>query len=141
MCNAMMPGVRADLQHELWVGDTAAAVAYYARAFGAVVEHRVGCPDDADGVVQLSVRGARFWVAGSSEQLRRFDARSIGGATARFLLIVEDPQSMTDEAVEAGGKLTSAVGEEHGWLLGRIVDPFGHEWEIGRPLRAWPPAE
>jgi hypothetical protein len=22
---------------------------------------------------------------------------------------------------------------------GRIVDPFGHEWEIGQPLGAWPP--
>ncbi|MHB1469227.1 MAG: hypothetical protein ACYCX7_08725 [Solirubrobacteraceae bacterium] len=25
-------------------------------------------------------------------------------------------------------------------LLARIVDPFGHEWELGRPLRQWPPA-
>ena len=25
-----------------------------------------------------------------------------------------------------------------GWRLGRIVDPFGHEWEIGRPLGQWP---
>jgi PhnB protein len=133
--------VRVDLQPELWVGDTAAAVAYYGTAFGAVVEHRVGGPDDTDGVVQLSVSGARFWVAGSSEQLGRFDARSIGGGTARFLLVVEDPQSVTDGAVEAGGKLASAVTEEHGWLLGRVVDPFGHEWEIGRPLGAWPPAQ
>jgi PhnB protein len=26
------------------------------------------------------------------------------------------------------------VGEEHGWRIGRIRDPFGHEWEVGRPL-------
>jgi PhnB protein len=32
------------------------------------------------------------------------------------------------------------VTEEHGWQLGSVVDPFGHEWEIGRPLGAWPPA-
>jgi PhnB protein len=25
--------------------------------------------------------------------------------------------------------------------MGRIVDPFGHEWEIGRPLGVWPPQE
>jgi PhnB protein len=137
----MMPVVRVDLQPELWVRDTAAAVAYYERSFGAVVEHRVGGPDDADGVVGLSVSGARFWVAGSSEELGRFDAALIGGGTARFLLVVEDPQSVTDGAVEAGGKLASSVSEEHGWLLGRVVDPFGHEWEIGRPLGAWPPAE
>jgi PhnB protein len=31
------------------------------------------------------------------------------------------------------------MADEHGWRLGRIVDPFGHEWEIGRPLGDWPP--
>jgi len=140
MVDAMMPVVRVDLQPELWVDDTAAAVAYYERAFGAVVEHRVGAPADADGVIQLSVSGARFWVAGASEHLRRFNPASIDGATGRFLLVVDDPRSVTDAAVAAGGKLTSEVTEEHGWLLGRVVDPFGHEWEIGQPLGAWPPA-
>ena len=33
----------------------------------------------------------------------------------------------------------AAVTDEHGWRLGRIVDPFGHEWEIGHPLGRWPP--
>jgi PhnB protein len=27
-----------------------------------------------------------------------------------------------------------AVQEAHGWHIGRIVDPFGHHWEIGRRL-------
>jgi PhnB protein len=131
--------VRAELQPELWVDDTAAAVAYYVRAFGAVVEHRVGGPDDADGVAQLSVSGARFWISGASEQLGRFNPASIGGATGRVLLVVDDPPSVTATAAAAGGELTSRVAEEHGWLLGRVVDPFGHEWEIGRPVGPWPP--
>jgi PhnB protein len=135
-----MSAVRPDVQPELWVDDTAAAVSYYQRAFGAVVDHRAGGPDDADGVVQLSVGGARFWVAGASAQLGRFDPASIGGATGRVLLVVDDPRSVTEAAVAAGGKVTSQVTEEHGWQLGRVVDPFGHEWEIGRPLGAWPPA-
>jgi PhnB protein len=33
------------------------------------------------------------------------------------------------------------VREAHGWLFGRIEDPFGHHWEIGKPLGAWPPAD
>ena len=127
------------MQPELWVRDTAAAVSYYGRAFGAVVEHRVGGPRDADGVVQLSVSGARFWVSGASEQMGRLDPASIGGATSRVLLVVDDPHSLTEAATAAGATLTSPVNEEHGWLIGRVVDPFGHEWEIGRPLGAWPP--
>jgi PhnB protein len=134
-----MARMQVDLQPELWVRDTAAAVTYFERAFGAVVEHRVGGPADPDGVVQLSVGGARFWLAGTSTSMGRLDAAAVGGATARFLLVVDDPRSVAEAAVTAGGTLSSPVDEEHGWLVGRVVDPFGHEWEIGRPLGAWPP--
>ena len=127
-----------DIQPELWVQDTAAAIRFYERAFGAAVQHRVGGPDDPDGVAQLSVAGAGFWVAGASVQMGRFSPSAIGGATARLLLVVDEPAAVADAAVAAGANLTSPVQEEHGWLLGRIVDPFGHEWEIGRPLGGCP---
>jgi PhnB protein len=32
------------------------------------------------------------------------------------------------------------VERQHGWLLGRVEDPFGHHWEIGKPLVDWPPS-
>jgi PhnB protein len=41
--------------------------------------------------------------------------------------------------VAAGATEVSAASEEHGWRMGRIADPFGHHWEIGRPLGEWPP--
>jgi PhnB protein len=130
---------RAEIQPELWVPDAAAAIAFYQKAFGAMVEHRVGAPDDPDGIAQLSVEGARFWVSSASDALGRLSPEAIGGATARYLLVVDDPRQMAATAVAAGATETSPVAEEHGWLVGRIRDPFGHEWEIGRPLGAWPP--
>jgi len=57
-----------------------------------------------------------------------------------MLLIVADPEAAVARAVAAGATEIHPVGEQHGWLLGRIGDPFGHHWEIGRPLRDWPPA-
>jgi PhnB protein len=42
-------------------------------------------------------------------------------------------------AVDAGAAATSEVDEEHGWRIGRITDPFGHEWEIGKPVDSGPP--
>jgi PhnB protein len=41
---------------------------------------------------------------------------------------------MVKQAIEAGSTEDAPVGEEHGWRVGRIVDPYGHEWEIGKPL-------
>jgi PhnB protein len=37
-------------------------------------------------------------------------------------------------AVAEGATEAGPVGDDHGWRLGRVVDPFGHEWEIGREL-------
>ncbi len=128
-----MPGI----QPELWVERAGDAVRFYAEAFGAVVLHRVGEGDDI--VAQLAVGDASFWVASAGPELGRFSPRAIGGTTSRTLLVVDDPDAVWHRATEAGAEARSPVGEEHGWRVGRIVDPFGHEWEIGRPTGAWPP--
>jgi PhnB protein len=125
------------IQPELWVEGASAAVEFYKGALGAEVLHRVGQGDDI--VVQLAVGDAVFWLTAASPEMGRFSPESIGGATGRVLLIVDDPGAMLERAVGAGARQIAAVSEEHGWRLGRIVDPFGHEWEIGRPLGDWPP--
>ena len=125
------------IQPELWVENPDEAVRFYKEAFGAKVLHRVGEGDDI--IAQLSVGDAPFWVAPSSAQMKRLSPRAIDGATSRTLLVVEDPESIVRQAVAAGAAESSPVSNEHGWLLGRIIDPFGHEWEIGVPLAAWQP--
>ena len=80
-----------------------------------------------------------FWVASADSTRRRFSPDGIGGATGRTLLVVDDPDVVFARAVGAGGRPKAPVGDEHGWRLGRIIDPFGHEWEIGRPVIEWPP--
>jgi PhnB protein len=118
-----------------------AAIEFYKTAFGAVEDYRVGGTDELEDVVaQLSVGGASFWVADESPANGNFSPESVGGATTRMLLIVEDPDAATARAIAAGASEVYPVGEEHGWRLGRVEDPFGHHWEIGKPLIAWPPA-
>jgi PhnB protein len=65
--------------------------------------------------------------------------RVIDGTTSRTLLVVDDPDAVLNQAVAAGATQIARVGAEHGWRIGRIVDPFGHEWEIGTPVGVWPP--
>jgi PhnB protein len=126
------------VQPELWVDRAGEAVAFYEAAFGATVLHRVGEGDDI--VAQLAIGDAGFWVAASSSSAKRFSPEAIGGATGRTLLVVDDPEAMVRQAVAAGATELSPLGDEHGWRLGRIMDPFGHEWEIGAPLGEWPPS-
>jgi PhnB protein len=117
-----------------------AAIDFYIAAFGAVEDYRVGGTDAHEAVVaQLSVGDASFWVADESPEHANFSPESLGGGSVRMLLIVEDPSEVARRAVAAGAREVRPVAEEHGWLLGRIEDPFGHHWEIGRPLGPWPP--
>jgi PhnB protein len=125
------------IQPELWVDHAHQALTFYVDAFGAKVLHRVGEGDDI--VAQLAVGEASFWVAAAGRGMGRFSPKAIGGGTSRTLLVVEDPDAVVRSAVAAGAVEKSAVGDEHGWRIGRIVDPFGHEWEVGKPTGTWPP--
>jgi PhnB protein len=125
---------------ELAVRDGRAAIEFYISAFGAVEEYRVGGTDDEPSVVaQLSAGGAAFWVSDAGPANGTVAPGEAGGVTARMLLVVDEPAAVVARAAEAGATVLKEVGEEHGWLLGRLLDPFGQQWEVGRPLRAWPP--
>jgi PhnB protein len=119
------------IQPELWLERAGEAVAFYEDAFGARVLLRVGDGDDI--VAQLAIDDAVFWVSSASAGGPRFSPLELGGSTGRTLLVVDDPDAFQDRAVAAGASALAPVGDEHGWRLGRIADPFGHEWEIGRP--------
>src|SRR3989442_8945121 len=117
------------------------ALEFYKAAFGAVEIYRVGgTEEDEEVVAQLSVGNAFFWVSDESPPNRHFSPETLGGSTVRLLLVVEDPRSVVEGAVALGATEVASVEEAHGWLLGRIEDPFGHHWEIGKPLRDWPPS-
>jgi len=118
------------------------AVAFYERAFGAVEVYRVGGTDNhADVVSQLQVGEASFWVSDEAPNSANFSPESVGGSTTRMLLVVDDPRAVVARARVEGAHEVYPVEEQHGWLLGRIEDPFGHHWEIGRPLVPWPPPD
>jgi len=117
----------------LTVRDGLQALRFYQEAFGAVVVYRL--EDPAAGVVaRLSVEGAEFWV--SDGQLDGSRQESLGGGSVRMILTVGDPDTVFAQALAAGASEVFPVGEEHGWRLGRLVDPFGLHWEIGHPLVA-----
>jgi PhnB protein len=117
----------------LSVRNGAKAVEFYKSAFGAQETYRIEAPDGAV-VSRLSVDGAEFWLSDESPAHGNFSPESLGGGSVKMLLTVPDPDSVFAKAVAAGAKEVHAVAEQHGWRVGRVVDPFGHHWEIGRPL-------
>src|SRR5215471_21387532 len=116
----------------LSVRQGAKAIEFYKTAFGAGVLYRIDAPDGAV-VAQLSVGEADFWVADESPEHKNFSPESLGGGTVRMVMVVDDPDAAFDRAVAAGATVVVPVDNDYGWRLGRIVDPFGHHWDIGKP--------
>lgn len=111
----------------LSVSDAAAAISFYQAAFGAVEVYRLdGAGPGEVAVAELSVGGAGFWVQHEP------GAVVDNGGPVRMIMTVGDPDSWYARAIAAGATEVYPVGDEHGWRIGRLADPFGHHWEIGR---------
>jgi PhnB protein len=117
----------------LSVRNSARAVDFYKAAFGATEVFRLEGPDGSV-VARLSVDGAEFWLSDESPEHGNFSPESLGGGTVRIILTVADPDAVFRQARSAGATEVHPVAEEHGWRVGRVVDPFGHHWEIGRQV-------
>jgi PhnB protein len=117
----------------LSVRNSAQAVEFYKAAFGAVEVYRLEDPGGSV-VARLSVDRAEFWVADESPEHFNFSPESLGGSSVRIIFTVADPDAVFERAVKAGASQVYAVREAYGWRVGRVADPYGHHWEIGRPI-------
>jgi PhnB protein len=116
----------------LSVRDGAKAIEFYKSAFGASVLFRM---DEGSVLARLSIEGAQFWLADESPEHLNFSPESLAGSTVRMVMIVTNPDVVFERAVAAGARVVWPVEDQpYGWRVGRIVDPFGHHWEICRPL-------
>ncbi len=111
----------------------AEAIEFYQAAFGAALTFRVDAPDGAV-VARMAVDDAEFWIADESPEHRNFSPETLNGGSVRMVMIVDDPDAAFDRAVAAGAAVVRPVENDYGWRLSRITDPYGHDWEIGKPL-------
>lgn len=124
----------SELTVTLSVRDGAAACDFYREAFGATELNRVTSPD-GDVVGELTVGGARFFVADEAPEYGNVSPPRPTECSVRIGLLVADPDALVERAVAAGATVVAPVSDQdYGYRLGRIVDPFGHHWEIARPL-------
>jgi PhnB protein len=123
--------VKTSIAPWLSVSRATEAVDYYKAAFDAVERYRLEDDEGKVAVAQLIIGHADFWLQEDLDSSPAFQSHR----SVRMVLTVEDPDSVFVQAIAAGATEVSAVSEEHGWRIGRIADPFGHHWEIGKPLR------
>jgi PhnB protein len=119
----------------LTVKDACAIVEFYKKAFGATEISRQSNPS-GQFIIEMSIEGERFYAVDENPAAFNVSPTTLGGTSVRMSLIVADPDAVADRAVAAGAKLIFAVADQpYGMRQGRIADPAGHHWLIGKNLR------
>ena len=134
----------------LVVRDTAEALAFYERAFGATVLYRSPSPSGDGEHLHLKIWDSLVQV--SSEEPAHHQRRvegallagpeSLGGSTCVFQVSVPDVDAAYKKAVDEGGSpalppTTMFWGDRYGWLR----DPFGHVWALHQVQEVLTPEE
>ena len=128
-----MTNFATSIQPCLSVSNFLEAGTFYKKAFGAIEKYRMETPDGGL-VLKLSVNGAEFWVSGNTTNEDEPNPNNLKQEVVKLILTVENPDTTFEQAIKAGATEVFPVGEDFGWRLGRLSDPFGLDWEIGKPL-------
>ena len=110
------------------------AIEFYEQAFGAKELSRLDAPGGRI-VAELEIDGAQINVTDENPEGNNLSPETLGGTSVRVDLVVDDPDGVEKRAIAAGARALFPVEDQpYGWRQGRVVDPFGHHWLIGRPL-------
>lgn len=132
--------------HELYaylcVRDAAAAIDFYARAFGARELFRLTEPGGRVGHAEIDLDGHVLML---SEEYPEMGVRSpdgLGATPVTLHLHVEDADATVARAVAAGGTLERDLQDHfYGERSGTVRDPSGHRWLIGHAIEQVTPEE
>lgn len=125
----------------LAVNDGEAAIAFYAKAFGAQLQSRHVADDGkrlmhahlniGDGAIFLHDEFPEYAGHGGATAPSR-----LGGASCTIHLDFADADIAWEQALAAGAEVIMPLDNQF-WEMryGQIKDPFGHVWSIGGPVK------
>jgi len=111
------------------VKDSAGAIEFYKKAFGAIELMRVPMPDGRIGHAEIKIGEATIMMADEYPEIQFLSPESLGGSPVMIHVYVDDVDALASQAVAAGAKLARPVADQsYGDRNCKIEDPFGHAW-------------
>ena len=116
--------------------DCAAALAFYADAFGAVeTGPRFTDSDGRIGHAEISIGGATIYLSDEYPDFGAQSPRSLGGSTVALHIQVADANETARRLVAAGAEVLQELTKEaDGERRGTFLDPFGYRWMVGEQV-------
>jgi PhnB protein len=111
--------------------DANSAIHFYAKAFGAQELFRMPMGNRI-AHAEIQIGNSRIMLADEAPQMDAYGPKHHNGSPVSLMLYVEDVDSFTKKAVEAGAKVLRPVKDQfYGDRSGTFQDPFGYKWTIG----------
>jgi PhnB protein len=118
----------------LTVRNAAQAIEFYQRAFGATEVSRLTSPT-GQIVAEMEIEGLSFFVVDENPKGFNLSPKALGGTTVRLSLIADDPDAVAKRALASGATEVFPIADQpYGMRQGRVEDPYGHHWLIGKVL-------
>jgi len=121
----------------LATSDPAAAIAWYAEVFDAVLMgDPIVMPDGRIGHAEMRVGDTVFMLAGEFPEEAHLSPETLGGSSVGLMLHVPDSDATYERAIERGATPLRPIAESYGARGGTIRDPFGHRWFVQTAIEA-----
>ena len=126
----------------LVVQGAAAAMDFYARAFGATELVRMADPSGKVGHAEMRIGDSPFMLADEHPEVGAVAPPATGGRYATFLIYVPDVDAVFERAIAAGATEVRPIRLQfYGDRSGKLRDPYGHEWTLATHVEDVPPDE
>lgn len=119
----------------LTADDAAAALDWYAEAFGAVEQYRIVGDDGLIGHAEFHIGSATFYLSDEHPEIGVVAPTSLGGTPTAMHLQVTDVDGLYARAVAAGATAQRPPEDQaHGARHGTLLDPYGHRWMLSQHI-------
>lgn len=126
----------------LIVRDTAAAMDFYAKAFGAKEMLRMSMPDGTVMHGEIKIGDSPLMLSEENPQWGTKSPLALGGNATHVMIYTKDADAAFARAVAAGCTAEMPVTTMFwGDRYGKVRDPYGHQWSIGSNVEIVRPKE
>ena len=130
------------LRAHMTVHDAKAAIAFYARAFGATETFRLTEPSGKVGHAEIQIGDSVIMLADEFPDMGHRGPKARGGTTVSLMVYLPDVDAAFKRAIDAGATEKQPVRNQfYGDRSGTLEDPFGHQWTLGTHVEDVPEAE
>ena len=126
----------------LRVNDTAAAIVFYEKAFGATEVFRLTEPSGRIGHAEVKLGESILMLSDEFPEHGIKGPLTLGGTSFAMHLHLDDVDAAHEAAIAAGATEIMAPKDQfYGERSSKVRDPFGHEWLLGHEIEKVTPEE